>query len=368
MHPTRPRAGRVRRPVLTLGLLVFVLFGTSGCVKAGISHKANEVHSLFYYITWLALPVFVFVEGMLLYCVVRYRKRGEEDGEPVQDYGNKYALSAFFAGPFLIVLVLLAIGEPAVAHVDALDPNPTEHLVITGFQWEWSANYVKENLTVSGKTLKKDMVMELPLGQASQITLKSTDVIHEFYVPDLLYMKNAVPGHPNTFSVTPTKLGTYKSQCAQYCGLWHSRMKFVLKVVTPADFKTWVRHTKKAIKLALATGCKPTGSSITLIAHAISWNKACIAVDPGKPFTMTIDNKDVGIAHDFAIWASPDLKKQLFVAPKISGPRTETFTVPALPPGRYYFQCNIHGPAMSGTLNVGNPPPPGSSPPPSNGG
>ncbi len=338
------------RPLRVAAALAVLLL-TSACVQAGISKKADEVHGLFYIILWLALPVFLFVWGMLLFSAFRYRKRRGDDSSPVQDPGNNRALAMFFAGPLAIIIALLAIGEVAVTRVDHNDPHPRERLVITAFQWEWSAHYVNEGITVTGKTLKKSMTMELPVGAPTRIDLRSTDVIHEFYVPRLLYMKNAVPGHPNVFTITPTKLGTYQGRCAQFCGLWHPRMTLVLKVVPLAEFHAWVQHEQRA---AQAGGtCKPTGSVIALVAHQISWDKTCLAVLAGRPFRITIKNEDAGIAHNFAIWDSPKTKHRLFLTPNLTGPVTKTFTGPALKPGRYYFQCDIHGPAMAGTLIVG---------------
>jgi cytochrome c oxidase subunit 2 len=335
-----------------LGLsLPVVLLLTSGCVKTGVSSKAHETHSLFYIVLWLALPVFIFVEGMLLICVIWFRKKPGDESEPIQDYGNNRALLAFFAGPLVLILILLGFGESTLSKVDHTDPHPDVHVTVTGFQWQWSAAYTDEGFTVTGKTLKSAMVMELPVNESALITLKSTDVMHAFYVPDLLFMTNAIPGHPNVFSIEPTKLGTYRGQCTQFCGLWHPQMRLVLKVVTPAQYKAW---TKRQKKLTSATGhCSPTGSAVTLVAQQIAWDKKCIAVEANKPFTVTIDNKDAGIAHDFAIWANSKLKHQIYAAPKVTGVATKTFTAPALPAGTYYFQCNVHGPAMSGTLIVG---------------
>lgn len=340
------------RRLARLGLVVGLPLLTSGCVKSGISQKSTDTHDLFYIILWLALPVFLFVEGMLVVCVIAFRKRKGDDSVPVQDYGNNRALFAFFAGPLVIVVVLLGFGEHTLSAVDRVDDHPDLDVTVTGFQWEWSATYPKDSFTVSGVTLKTPMVMEIPVNETTRITLKSNDVIHEFYVPDLLYMKNAVPGHPNVFSVTPTKIGTYHSQCAQYCGLWHSKMKFDLKVVSAADFATWVAQEKKAN--APKGTCTPTGSSVSLTAHNIHWDKKCIAVEANKPFTVTIDNKDGGIAHDFGVWANAKLKHEFFHTGKVTGVATKSFTLPALKPGKYYFQCDIHGPAMSGTLVVGS--------------
>ena len=258
----RTPAGLRRTAAVVVSVAVPLL--TSGCVKEGISGKSNDVHRLFFVILWLALPVFLFVEGMLLVAVLKFRRRAGDESMPPQIPGSRRALTAFFAGPLAVVVLLLAFGEVAVARVDRNDPNPAERLVVTGFQWEWSARYVNEEFTVSGRTLKQPMTMELPVDTSTEIELRSTDVIHEFYVPDLLFMKNAVPGHPNVFTIRPTKLGTYRGQCAQYCGLWHSKMTFTLKVVPQAVFSDWVTQRKTA---ATVGGSRPrrwsggTGSS-----------------------------------------------------------------------------------------------------------
>jgi heme/copper-type cytochrome/quinol oxidase subunit 2 len=343
-------AGRLRRAALLCALLAVPLLA-SGCVKQGISAKSVEVHRLFYIILWLALPVFVFVEGMLLVSIVRFRMRRGDGESPPQTPGNRRALTVFFAAPLAIILVLLVVGEVAVARVSRNAPHPGEQVVLTGFQWEWSAHYVNEGFTVTGKTLTQAMTMELPVNTPARFELRATDVIHEFYVPDLLFMKNAVPGHPNVFTITPTKVGTYHGQCAQFCGLWHAKMTLVLKVVPQAQFQSWVEQQKQAA--SKANTCTPSGSSVSLVASQISWDKTCLGVSAGKPFQITIDNKDNGIAHNFAIYDGPKLGHRFFLSQDVDGPATKTFTGPALHPGTYYFQCDIHGPAMAGTLIVG---------------
>jgi cytochrome c oxidase subunit 2 len=350
-----------QRRALQLALLLALILVTSGCgaVKPGISGKAQEVHGLYSYIFWLAVPVFLFVEGMLVIGVIRFRtRRRDDDSEPVQTRGHNVAYGAFFAVPLAIVVALLSYGEVTVNRVDHQEPHPAERLVVTGSQWQWSARYVKEGLSLSGKTASetspgKPLTMALPAGRTTQVTLESADVIHGFYLPDLLYMKNAVPGHPNVFTITPTKTGVYRGQCTQFCGLWHSRMTVVLEVLSPSKFQAWVQHQQQA--QSKGGSCTPTGSSITLTAQHITWDKGCIAAVAGQPIKITIINKDAGIAHNFAIWVDSSLKKRLYQTPNISGPATKTYTAPALPAGKYYFQCDVHGPAMSGTLVIGKP-------------
>ncbi len=347
------------RRALRLALLLTLPLAASGCglVKTGLDPKAQEVHDLWFIILWLAIPVFVFVWAMLAIVIVRYRRRRGDESEPVQTRGNNGALVTFFAAPLAIVILLLSFGEVTVNRVDAIAPHPAERLVVTGSQWQWSARYVKEGIAVSGKTATatsngKPLTMAVPLGRSVQVTLESTDVMHGFFVPDMLFMRNAVPGHPNTFSFTPTRAGTYPGQCTQFCGLWHSKMRLVLEVLTPARFAAWVSQQKKA--QSNTGSCTPTGSSITLTAQHITWDKKCIAAVAGQPIKITVINKDAGIAHNFAIWVNSSLKKRLYQTPNINGPATRTFTGPALPAGKYYFQCDVHGPAMSGTLIIGN--------------
>jgi cytochrome c oxidase subunit II len=356
--PDGSRPGDQRR-ALRLALLLALPLVTTGCglVQTGLDAKAQEVHRLWFIILWLALPVFVFVWGMLAIVIIRYRRRRGDESEPVQNAGKNGALVTFFAVPLGIIILLLSFGEVTVNKVDHIDPRPAERLVVTGSQWQWSARYAREGISVSGKTATettngKPLVMAVPLGRSVEVTLESTDVMHGFFIPGMLFMRNAVPGHPNVFTFTPTRAGTYHGQCTQFCGLWHSKMTLVLEVLPQAKFQAWVNLQKKA--QSKAGSCTPTGSSITLTAQHIQWDKTCIAAVAGQPIKITIINKDAGIAHNFAIWVNSSLKKRLFQTGNMSGPATKTYTAPALPAGKYYFQCDVHGPAMSGTLIIGN--------------
>ena len=169
------------------------------------------MHGLWFIILWLAIPVFVFVWGMLRHRHHPVPQAARGRVEPVQTRGNNGALVTFFAAPLAIVILLLSFGEVTVNRVDAIAPHPAERLVVTGSQWQWSARYAREGITVSGKTASANAAtasrssMAVPLGRSVQVTLMSTDVMHGFFVPGMLYMRNAVPGHPETCSAfTPT--------------------------------------------------------------------------------------------------------------------------------------------------------------------
>jgi plastocyanin len=92
---------------------------------------------------------------------------------------------------------------------------------------------------------------------------------------------------------------------------------------------------------------------VAVSAKDISWNTSCISVDANQPVALTVDNKDLGIDHNFAVYDSPNLGKKFFQTGRFAGVATKSFTIDPLPPGKYYFQCDVHGPAMSGTFIVG---------------
>jgi cytochrome c oxidase subunit 2 len=182
-----------------------------------------------------------------------------------------------------------------------------------------------------------------------KIELTSRDVIHSFFVPDLLFKRDAIPGTTSTFSFTPTQLGTFQAQCAEFCGLWHSKMTFLVKVVSPLDYQAWIKLQRKRFN---SITCKAQGSALSLVAHNISWNHFCLAVPANAPFTVHVTNQDAGLEHNFSIYDSFFEKKKYFRSPKLLGPGSETLQVSGLAPGHYYFQCDVHGPAMSGAFIV----------------
>ena len=327
--------------VLLAGLLL------AGCAQQGISTQGQDIHDLYVRIAILAAPVFVGVEAFLLWCVVRYRKRDEQPAP--QGAGSARIIGVFFAIPTVIIAMLFPFGEQTLSFVQHREQNPGVVINIDGFQWEWTFVYVNEGLVEAGKTLVKPAVMEVPVDQTVHIHLQSRDVMHEFYVPALLFMRNAIPGYPNDFDFTPTKLGTYPGQCAEFCGLWHSKMTFVLKVVPPADYSAWVQSEKAA---ALNVSCPPGPPAVQLVAQNTAWNTGCIAVAANSSWSATVVNKDAGIDHTFGVFDSNKLKVKYFLSPPVAGPSTATFQLTPLRPGRYYFECTIHGPSMSGTLIV----------------
>jgi cytochrome c oxidase subunit 2 len=337
------RRSRIGLAGLTGGLL-------AGCAKQGATVQGQEIHDLYVLVIILAAPVFVGVEGALLWCVLRYRRRrrGGHDRPVPQGVGGPRSLGVFFAVPTVIVAFFFLYGERTLADVQRREPNPAVELRIDGFQWQWTFYYLNEGFFVTGKTLTKEPVIELPVGAPVHIRLEARDVVHEFYVPEFLFMRNALPGRPNEFTFTPTRIGTFRGQCAEFCGLHHDQMRFTLKVVSQADYAAWVDQTRKA---AQHVDCDPSGP-LRLVSKDNSWNTGCLAVVASGPFTISVSNLDAGIEHNFAVYDNPQRKRAYCQGPRFAGVAEQTFQLRPLPKGRYYFPCDVHGPAMSGALIV----------------
>jgi cytochrome c oxidase subunit II len=343
--------GRARARLIRIGAVSLCLL-SSACTEQPATSQAQDVRNLYYLILALAGAVFIGVEGTLLWSIVRFRRRKGDASEPPQREGRPRTIGLFFLVGAIIVAVLFPFGEITLARVEKNVP-PIEAIDIQGSQWQWSAFYRNEGIVTSGKTFVRPLVMEVPIDEPVHIHLVSNDVMHEFFLPVFFFMRNAMPGHPNDFTWTPTKLGTFNGQCAEFCGLGHYQMRFVLKVVSEADFLDWVKKERRTL---LSITCPATpGNTLQITAKNISWNTNCLAITPGQPATITVTNLDSGINHNFAIWNSIDTAHQFFATGKFSGVATRSDPIPTLPVGKYYFQCNVHGPAMSGVFIVGSP-------------
>jgi cytochrome c oxidase subunit II len=320
----------------------------AGCASQGATVQGHEIHRLYVLIMLLAAPVVVGVEGALLWCLLRYRRRRGDDRPISQAAGGPRSLAVFFAIPTVIVAFLFPFGERTLADVQRPEPNPAVELRLEAFQWQWTFYYLNEGFFVTGRTLGREADVELPVGEPVHVRLESRDVVHEFYLPAFLFMRNALPGRPNEFSFTADRIGVYHGQCAEFCGLRHDRMTFTLRVVSQADYQGWVVRQKKA---ALEVNCDAAGP-LRLVSKDNSWNTNCLATPAGGPLTVQVTNQDAGIQHNFAVYDSARRAKTYFQGERITGPAEHTYQLQPLPKGRYYFECDVHGPAMSGTLLV----------------
>ena len=257
----RPRR---RANALRVGALAVLLLCVAGCspndtfTRMGFPNPVTtqgKVTLSLWQGSWIAgLLVGAVVWGMILWAVIFHRKRGNK--LPQQVRYNMPIEILYTVVPFVLIAVLFYYTAKDEDTIDALPAHPAVTVNVTGYQWSWEFNY-EVNQKQTGVTTDGYMwgqgplpLLEIPDNETVQFNLVSTDVIHSFWVPEFLFKRDVVPGHPNHFAITPTTTGTYTGHCSELCGLYHSRMLFTLKIVTPAQFKTWIAQEQAAQKTA----------------------------------------------------------------------------------------------------------------------
>ncbi len=190
--------------------------------------------------SWIAgLLVGALVWGLILWAVVFHRKRG--DRLPQQVRYNMPIEILCTTVPFVLIAVLFYFTAKDENYIDSLSPKPQVVVDVLGFQWSWQFNYPQYGVTNVGHMWDEGAlpVLEIPTGETVQFNLTSVDVDHSFWVPDFLFKRDVIPGHPNHFEVFVNGPAgtTYIGHCSELCGLYHSRMLFTVKVVTPQQFQ-----------------------------------------------------------------------------------------------------------------------------------
>jgi cytochrome c oxidase subunit II len=224
----------------------------SGCHVPGFAvphpaDKQGELSARLWNDTeFVALAVGVLVWGLIVYVVVRYRRRSRSpvDTIPSQRAYNVPLEVVYTVVPVLIVGALFVFTTAAQRKINAVSTHPDVKIEAVAFQWGWRFHYPEADVsTASRADTPPDLV--LPLGEVTEIDLSATDVVHAFYVPAFLFQRAAVPGSPTRFDLTPNTLGTFSGKCATFCGLRHYEMLFTVRVVTPAQFDEWLASQPK---------------------------------------------------------------------------------------------------------------------------
>lgn len=188
------------------------------------------------------LVVFGFMFVLILFAVLRYRRRSDE--MPRQTQYHTLIEVIYTTVPVLIVIALFGFTFVTENEVDAVTNNAVK-INVTAFQWGWEFQYPTYDVKVVGVETQNP-TMVLPVGQPVRIFLRSNDVVHGFYVPEFNFSRYAQPGITNQFDFDVQRPGTYRGQCTQFCGLYHSLMIFQVKAVSPSDFQSWVQRQQNS--------------------------------------------------------------------------------------------------------------------------
>lgn len=213
---------------------------------------------------WIAvLVVFVLVFGLIMYSVIRFRRRSEDE-VPSQIRYHLPLEALYTFAPVIVVAVFFY--HTVVAQNSMLEKvdNPDHTVTVVGSKWQWAFTYNDET-AVQGEdvydvgTPERFADLYLPVNESVRFNLLSPDVIHSFWVPEFYFKMDVVPGRgpqDNTFDLTPTREGTFTGRCAELCGLYHSRMLFKVHVVSRAEYDQHLAELKEKGNIGAPEGQK----------------------------------------------------------------------------------------------------------------
>lgn len=268
------RGGRAPRRVAAVILSLLSLPLLAGCSEAevgeltrlGLPEPANSSapHMLELWIgAWIAAGVVgVLVWGLIIWAVVRYRRRSDDE-VPVQVRYNLPIEALYTIAPFVAIFVLFYHTVVAQEAILAEHESVDHEVLVVGQQWSWTFNYLGEDGIDEGPggndvftvgTVAEPPTLVLPVGETVKFRLRSPDVIHSFWIPAYYFKMDVIPGRENSWITTPTETGTFDGRCAELCGLQHSRMLFSVKVVEPAEYEEYLAALEARGNTGIANG------------------------------------------------------------------------------------------------------------------
>ena len=213
-----------------------------------VDTRAEYDHVFSIYVP-IAIGVFALIAIAALGAVLVYRRRPPEKAARWHEHNlleGGYAVLLT-----CVVAFLLYVTFSAEHRVDTVSARERPQLVVnvTASKWEWHFNYPAYGIDrYSGATGEQDLVV--PTGQAIRFQLRAVDVIHALWVPQLRFKHDLIPGSVQNATLTFSQAGTFSGQCAEFCGLLHGDMIFVVRAVSPAQFAAWARSQAAATRAA----------------------------------------------------------------------------------------------------------------------
>ncbi len=299
-----------------------------------ISHKVFDLHMLIF---WICVVACVIVFAILIYSIFTHRK---SKGAVAATFHESTTVEIIWTTiPFL---VLVAMAVPATTTLLALEDtrDADMSIEITGYQWKWKYDYLDEDISFfsvlttprdqyAGTAAKDehyllevDNPVVVPINKKIRFLITSNDVIHSWWVPDLGWKQDAIPGFINDAWTELKEPGVYRGQCAELCGKDHGFMPIVLVAKTQEDYDAWVEEQKGAAAAAADASTQTLAMDELMARGEAAYNTSCAACHqangagiPGVFPAMTgsaIATGDVAAHLNIVVHGKPGTAMQAF--------------------------------------------------------
>ena len=213
---------------------------------------AGEIDGLWNFVFVIATVIFFLFQGALIYTIIKYRRRKNADGEeddsfPEQTHGNFKVEVGWTIAPAVILVFVAVYTVSVVFSLEEREPDAVTVDVI-GQQWWWEYRYEADELIEAGLIPDQEYDREeiitaaemmIPATRQMNLEISARDVIHSFWIPRLNGKRDAVPGRTSTLSMQADEPGEFLGNCAEFCGLSHSRMRMSVRAIPDDEFTEW---------------------------------------------------------------------------------------------------------------------------------
>lgn len=254
-----------------VSLLLLVWTGAAGAewgmnLTQGVTPVSHDVYRLHMLILWIVTIIGMGVFGVMFWSIYHHRK---SKGAVAAQFHHSTTAEITWTIIPIVILVVMAI--PATKTLVKMEQTGDAEITvkITGYQWKWKYDYMNEGIsfysslaedsskasqlgsnidpaTVEHYLLNVDKPVVLPINKKVRLLTTADDVIHAWWVPDLGWKRDAIPGFINDNWAIITEPGTYRGQCTELCGRGHGFMPIVVKAVPEEEYLAWVDENKKA--------------------------------------------------------------------------------------------------------------------------
>lgn len=232
---------RARRGAVAVVVLLSVVLAATPTTVAASSVTDQLIRRLNRQLLYMAVPIAVLVEIILIYTIWRFR--GDDEPRPTRE--NRQLEITWTVATALVLLFVgtasfHALAHPSVSTINGESadvPDDAVEVDVTTEQWEYTFEYPDANVTT-------DEALVLPEDRLIHMNITSEDVIHSVHVPELGLKQDAVPGETNLLRTELTETGEYRLYCAELCGVGHSGMLSTVEVVSEKEYEAWLEDQR----------------------------------------------------------------------------------------------------------------------------